>query len=61
IKKMRVEKSGVFDLWGQFVQLLIPTDQGAWITLVGIIIFAAVIGLFVAAAAAARSGVMIEN
>ncbi len=61
IKKMRVEKSDVFDLWGQFVQLLSPTDQGAWITLVGIIIFALVVGLFTAAATAARSGSMMEN
>jgi MFS transporter, PAT family, beta-lactamase induction signal transducer AmpG len=61
IKKMRVEKNGIFDLGGQFVQLLIPTDQGAWITLVGIIIFSLVVGLFTAAAIAARSGTMIEN
>jgi MFS transporter, PAT family, beta-lactamase induction signal transducer AmpG len=60
IKKMRVEKTG-FDLWSQLGQLLTPTDQGSWITLVGIIIFAAVIGLFIAAANAARSGLMIEN
>jgi MFS transporter, PAT family, beta-lactamase induction signal transducer AmpG len=59
IKKMRVEKSG-FDLAGQFFQVLTPADQGAWITLVGIIIFAAVVGLFVSAVAAARSGTIVE-
>ncbi len=61
VKKMRADKTSGFDLWGQLVQLMAPTDQGGWITLVGIIIFAAVIGLFVAAAAAARSGMMIED
>jgi hypothetical protein len=43
------------------MQLLRPTDQGAWLTLVGIITFALVIGLFTAAVSAARSGLMIED
>jgi PAT family beta-lactamase induction signal transducer AmpG len=59
IKKMRVEKSG-FDFWGQLIQVLTPIDQGGWLTLVGIIVFGVVVGLFVAAAAAARSGTMVE-
>jgi MFS transporter, PAT family, beta-lactamase induction signal transducer AmpG len=60
VKKMRADKTSGFDLWGQLVQLMTPTDHGGWITLVGLIIFAAVIGLFIAAASAARSGTMVE-
>jgi PAT family beta-lactamase induction signal transducer AmpG len=59
MKKMRVEKTG-FDLWGQLAQLLTPVDQGGWLTMASIIIFAAIVGLFVAAAVAARSGSIVE-
>lgn len=59
IKKIRIEKTA-FDLWGQFTQLLTPADQGGWLTLVGIIVFALVVGLLTAAASAARSGSMVE-
>ncbi|HSE40268.1 MAG TPA: MFS transporter [Acidobacteriota bacterium] len=56
IKIMRANKETGFDFNTQLIKVLTPADQGGWITLFGIIVFALVIGLFAAAIGAARSG-----
>ncbi len=56
IKIMRAKPEIGFDVKTQFFKILAPADQGGWITLFGILVFAVVIGLFTAAVAAARSG-----
>lgn len=53
LKDMRAQ-NGIFDPVHQFVLLFQPADIGAWITLVGLLIFGAISGLFTAAIYAAR-------
>ena len=56
MKKMRAKPPASFDPWSEFVAIFQPVNPGAWITLIGILIFGLIIGLFTAAIYAARSG-----
>ncbi len=56
LKAMKDNPGTAFDLWTPLISLVRPADSGAWITLVGLLIFAAVCGLFTAAVVAARHG-----
>jgi len=56
VKKMRGKEPQPFDFMREFVALFQPVDTATWVTLIGIIVFAAVTGLFTAAIYAARSG-----
>jgi PAT family beta-lactamase induction signal transducer AmpG len=61
IKAIRTDPMLGFDIQTQLMKILAPSDQGGWITLFGILVFAIVIGLFTAAVAAARSGNITEE
>jgi PAT family beta-lactamase induction signal transducer AmpG len=56
VKAMRADPKVGFDFQTPLIRILTPSDQGGWITLFSILVFAIVIGLFTAAVAAARSG-----
>ncbi len=56
LKAMRATAGAGFELGPPLATLLAPVGVGAWITLAGIAVVAAVIGLFAAAVAAARHG-----
>lgn len=56
LKAMKDAPAKAFDLWTPLVTFGRPQDQGDWISLVGMLIFGLVCGLFTAAISAARHG-----
>ena len=56
LKAMKDAPGTAFDMWTPLVSLGRPADNAGWITLLGLLIFAATCGLFTAAVAAARHG-----
>jgi PAT family beta-lactamase induction signal transducer AmpG len=56
LKTMKDNPRATFDLWTPLITMGRPQEQGDWITLVGMLVFAAVCGLFTAAVVAARHG-----
>lgn len=56
LKNMRAKPPVPFDPGSEFVAIFQPATTGEGITLLGLIIFGLVIGLFTAAIYAARSG-----
>jgi hypothetical protein len=53
---MRAKPPSAFDPWKEIVAIFQPENPGAWITVLGIIIFGLIVGLFTAAIYAAKSG-----
>ena len=56
LKVMKDAPGTAFDLWTPLMTFGRPQDQGDWISLVGMLIFGLVCGLFTAAVSAARHG-----
>jgi MFS transporter, PAT family, beta-lactamase induction signal transducer AmpG len=56
LRAMKDSPGTGFDLWTPLVSLVRPADNAGWISLLGVLIFAAVCGLFTAAVVAARHG-----
>jgi PAT family beta-lactamase induction signal transducer AmpG len=56
LKAMRGKPDVAFDLLPPLQKLLAPSDQTAWVTAIGVAIFALLCGVFTAAVAAARHG-----
>jgi PAT family beta-lactamase induction signal transducer AmpG len=56
LKRLRAEPAAGFDLASAVLRTIAPLDMAGWLTLAGITIFAAVIGLMTAAVAMARRG-----
>ncbi|HVR98313.1 MAG TPA: MFS transporter [Thermoanaerobaculia bacterium] len=56
LKAMKDTPGSAFDMWTPLISIARPQDQGGWIGLIGLLLFAAVCGLFTAAVAAARHG-----
>src|SRR6185436_6300136 len=56
LKAMKGHPEVPFDLLASLRKLLAPADQAAWLTLVGLAVFALFCGVFTAAVAAARHG-----
>ena len=56
LKVMKDSPEAAFDMWTPLVTLARPGDNAGWITLAGLLIFAATCGLFTAAVSAARHG-----
>ena len=56
LKAMKDNPGAAFDMWTPLATLARPEDNAGWITLVGLLVFAATCGLFTAAVTAARHG-----
>lgn len=56
MQAVRTKPAGGFDFGAALTTMLQPASGTDWVTLVGIVIFGVVVGLFTAAALAARSG-----
>src|SRR5258707_8544868 len=56
LKAMKGHPKVAFDLLGQLNRLLAPAGQEAWLTVLGLVTFAAFCGIFTAAIAAAPHG-----
>ena len=56
LKAMKDAPGTAFDLWTPLITFGRPQDQGDWISLIGMLIFGLVCGLFTAAVTAARHG-----
>ena len=56
LKAVKDAPGAAFDLWTPLIAFGRPQDQGGWISLVGMLIFGLVCGLFTAAITAARHG-----
>ena len=56
LKAMRATPGRGLDLWTELWRLAAPADVVGWTSTLGVVLFAAIAGLFVAAVAAARHG-----
>ncbi len=56
LKLLKDNPGAVFDMWTPLITLARPEDNAGWITLAGLLIFAATCGLMTAAVVAARHG-----
>ena len=56
LRAMKDDPATAFDLWTPLLAVGRPEDSAGWITLAGLLVFAAVCGLFTAAVVAARHG-----
>ncbi|HYG62955.1 MAG TPA: MFS transporter [Thermoanaerobaculia bacterium] len=56
LRVMKDSPGTAFDMWTPLIAMGRPQDQGAWIGLVGLLVFGACCGLFTAAVVAARHG-----
>jgi len=56
LKGMRAKPPAAFDPWKELLAIFQPGTPGGWITLIGVVIFGLITGLFTAAIYAARSG-----
>ena len=56
LKGLREHPRRPFDLVAEVGRLVAPEDVEGWVTTLGIVLTSALVGLFVAAVAAARSG-----
>ena len=56
MKKIRSKPPVAFDPWKEVLTIFQPANLDAWITLIGVLIFGLIIGLFTSAIYAAKSG-----
>jgi hypothetical protein len=58
LKGLRAKPQRAFDVVAEAGRLIAPADAEGWVTTLGIVLTAVLIGLFAAAVAAARTGAL---